>query len=357
MGELTKKSFEASEKNVKMLGRTYEKDGVLWLAHSASGMEFTVTGTHCSIEIVGDSMICSEISRARLAVFVDGERIADRMVDEVRQSVEVFEYDRARTVTVRLLKLSEAAHSVVGIARINVTSVGDICPTAEKPLKIEFIGDSITCGYGVDDEDYSHEFSTATEDAARAYAYRTAQLLDADCSLVSYSGYGIISGYTTQGVIDSSRCVPAFYENFAYSCGSTDGFDVSDIGWDFRRFVPDIIVINLGTNDESYTGNDEKLLRDYSNAYAGFLKTVRRNNPGARIICSLGIMGDLLYGAVCTAVGNYTAQTGDSNISAFRFTPQDGSTGYAANWHPTAATHAIAARELADHIKTAYPEH
>lgn len=58
--------------------------------------------------------------------------------------------------------------------------------------------DSITCGYGVDDEDRSHQFSTKTEDATKAYAYKTAQLLNADYSLVSYSGHGVVLGYTTR---------------------------------------------------------------------------------------------------------------------------------------------------------------
>ena len=53
----------------------------------------------------------------------------------------------------------------------------------EKPLKIEVIGDSITCGYGVDDEDENHQFTTATEDVTKAYAYKTAKALDAEYSI------------------------------------------------------------------------------------------------------------------------------------------------------------------------------
>ena len=48
-------------------------------------------------------------------------------------------------------------------------------------------------------------------------------------------------------------------------------------------------------------------------------------------------MSDILYPAVEEAVNDYFTETGDKNISAFHFTPQDGSTGYAADWHPTEA--------------------
>lgn len=353
---LSQKSYTAEKQYVKMLGRTHSEDGILWLALSASGVEFTMTGTSASVTIVGDNMISQDGNQARFAAYVDGERVVDEMITESEQTFEIFSSDTEKDVTIRLIKLSEAAQSTLGIKSIDVNSVGDIAPTAEKALKIEFIGDSITCGYGVDDEDRNHSFSTATEDATKAYAYKTAELLDADYSLVSYSGHGIISGYTTQGKKVAAQQVPAMYEQFARSYGSYNDYSVSSTSWDFSEFVPDIIVINLGTNDASYTGKDEELIREYIDAYVEFLKKVRSDNTSAHIICSLGVMGDDLYSAICTAAEEYTAETGDGNVSTFRFTPQDGSKGYAADWHPTAATHDGAAEELAAEIKSILAE-
>ncbi len=350
--ELTQKTFAADSQHVKMLGRTYSEDGILWLALSASGVEFTMKGTSASVTLAGDSSISTEENRARFAAYVDGKRVADEMIVEQEQTVEIFTSEEEKEVTVTLIKLSEAAQSTVGIKSINVTSVGDIAPTAEKALKIEFIGDSITCGYGVDDEDRNHHFSTATEDATKAYAYKTAQLLDADYSLVSYSGHGIVSGYTTQGKKVTAQQVPNMYEQFARSYGSYNGFSVSSVDWDFSQFVPDFIVINLGTNDASYTGKDETLIREYIDGYVKFLGKVRSDNPNAHIICALGVMGQDLYNAVETAVSEYSEQSGDTNVSAFKLSMQDGNkNGYAADWHPTAASHDIAAAEMAAEIK------
>lgn len=350
--ELTQKTFAAEPQYVKMLGRTHSEEGILWLALSASGVEFTMKGTSASVTLAGDSSVSNEDNRARFAAYVDGKRVADEMVVEPEQTVEIFASDEEREVTVRLIKLSEAAQSTVGIKSINVTSVGDIAPTAEKGLKIEFIGDSITCGYGVDDEDRNHHFATSTEDATKAYAYKTAQLLDADYSLVSYSGHGIVSGYTTQGKKVVAQQVPNMYEQFARSYSSYNGFSVSSVDWDFSKFVPDFIVINLGTNDWSYTGRDETLIREYIDGYVKFLGKVRKDNPGAHIICALGLMGQDLCEAVETAVSEYTEQSGDSNVSSFRLTMQDGNkNGYAADWHPTAASHDIAAAEMAAEIQ------
>ena len=345
------RTYEAEEQYVKMLGRTHSENGILWLAHSASGVEFTMKGTKCSVKIIGDSMISAEDNQARFVAYVDGERVVDEMITQSEVTYDVFSYEEEKEVTVRLMKISEAANSILGIDEIAVTSEEDIAPTAEKELKIEFIGDSITCGYGVDDEDRNHHFSTKTEDATKAYAYKTAELLDADYSLVSYSGHGTISGYTTQGKKVAAQQLPVKYDRFAISSGNApDGFSAAGIDWDFRKFVPDIIVINLGTNDYSYTGRDEELIKEYSDSYTKFLTKVRENNADAHIICALGVMGADLYDAMCTAAENYTAETGDNNISTFRLSTQDGSTGYAADWHPTAATHDIAAEEMADYI-------
>ena len=101
-----------------------------------------------------------------------------------------------------IIKLSESPMSAVGIEAF---AEGSAEALPEKPLKIEFIGDSITCGYGVDDEDENHQFTTATEDVTKAYAYKTAKALDAEYSMFSASGYGIVSGYTEGDELSANR--------------------------------------------------------------------------------------------------------------------------------------------------------
>ncbi|MNE59765.1 Endoglucanase E precursor [compost metagenome] len=124
-----------------------------------------------------------------------------------------------------------------------------------------------------------------------------------------------------------------------------------EIPWDFKRFVPDLIVINLGTNDDSYTKDEAVRQAEYAREYAGFLKTVRSCNPHAHILCTLGIMGDRLYPYVEQAVSRYTEETGDRNLSAMKFEVQQAADGYASDFHPSPVTHHKAADKLAAHIK------
>lgn len=352
--ELSQKNFAADEQHVKLIGRTGEAEGIRWLALSASGVEFTFTGTSAAFTIVGDNMTTNAEKQARYAVYINGEQTMDNLVDSAEATVTVFTADEAAETTVKLLKLSEAQESTMGIKDISITSIGEAKPTAAKDLKIEFIGDSITCGYGVDDEDRDHHFKCSTEDATKAYAFKTAQALDADYSLVSYSGNGIISGYSNDGNRVTSQLVPDVYTKFAKSWGNYNGmFNVSDLDWDFSKFQPNYVVINLGTNDASYTKGDKEKVMEYIDGYVDFLKVVREKNPDAHIICSLGVMGADLMVGVKKAAEKYTEETGDTNVSTFQFKTQDGNAnGYAADWHPTAKTHDIASAELTEYIKS-----
>ena len=341
--------------NVKLIGRTHTEGDTLWLAQSASGIEFTFKGTSASVDIVGDGSAFGQTdSMARFAVYVNGERTEDKMVDNYMMTVDIFSSDEPQDVTVKILKLSESANSSFGIKNLNVTCEGGISPTPEKDLKIEFVGDSITCGYGVDDEVKEHHFSTKTEDATKAYAVKTAEKLDADYSLVSYSGHGIISGYTSDpNKPVTSQLVPDIYEQFAKSYGSASSYYTVDAPWDFSAFVPDYIVINLGTNDDSYVKGKQEKKDEYIKEYAEFLKTVRKDNPDAHIIGALGLMGDSLYSSVEKAFEQYTADTGDTNVSTFHLSVQDmNANGIAADWHPSEKSHEIAAEELAGYIES-----
>ncbi|MBR5091314.1 MAG: GDSL family lipase [Ruminiclostridium sp.] len=338
--------------HVKLLGRTHTENDTLWLAQSASGIEFTFKGTACSMDIVSDgSAFGKSDSMARFAVYVNGERKIDQMVDDFMKTIEIFSSDSPEEVTVKVVKLSESGNSSFGIKKLTVDCESGIAPTPEKALKIEFIGDSITCGYGVDDEVKEHHFSTKTEDATKAYAYKTAEKLDADYSLVSYSGHGIISGYTGDASKkNSGQLVPPIYEQFSNS--SSKSYYTVDAPWDFSSFVPDYVVINLGTNDDSYVKGNKDKKEEFTTEYVEFLKMVRKDNPDAYIICALGLMGDSLYASVEDAVSRYTSETGDSQVSALHLTPQDMNTnGIAADWHPSEKSHEIAATELSDEIK------
>ncbi|MDD5900830.1 MAG: cellulase family glycosylhydrolase [Lachnospiraceae bacterium] len=340
-----------TEENVRVIGRTYMQKDTLWMALSGSGAEFSVTGTKASVIMKADSSARGdESNHTRVAVYLDGIRVADKMLSKAETTIPVFESEEEETHTVRVIKLSESAMSTCGISEIIVN--GQVSPTEPKEKLIEFVGDSITCGYGVDDEDRDHHFATGTEDVTKAYAYKTAENLGADYSMVSFSGYGIVSGFTGNGEKSGEQLVPMYYEKLGFSYGTYlgDGSPQA-VDWEFSKRQPDLIVINLGTNDNSYVQGKADRKEEYINGYVEFLKTVRKCNPNATILCTLGIMGTDLCPAVEETVARYQNETGDKNVYSMRFAAQLPSDGYAADWHPTEATHEKAATKLTAEIK------
>lgn len=348
----------------KQLGRTafHPETGTLWCGLSGTGIEFSFYGKECTLSLTGDTA-CSlgDTVAARYAVYLNDALVTDTQLTEQEQSVTLTNTaDEETPARVKLIKLSESAQSSVGIREICIASSrrifsqyqnGLLIPADPKPHLIEFIGDSITCGYGVDGQYGVDPFKTANENVMKSYAYLTAEALNADYSMVSYSGHGIISGYTTNGKALTSQLVPRFYAQTGHCSAVLENrHKIQDDIWSFA-VQPDLIVINLGTNDSSYTGTDAAKQKEFVAGYTEFLKKIREKNPDAPILCTLGIMGQTLCDAVELAADTYTKETGDTNIRTMRFDMQSEADGVVVDWHPSAVTHQKAADKLSGVIR------
>lgn len=342
------KNYSASGNNVKHLGRAYFDGKTLWCAHSGTGAALSFSGRRLEITVTGD--IAPECNRPRIAAFINGERVIDDVIDAPEKTYEILKSETSVNAEITVTKLTESAMSVFGISRIAADSDGKITPLEPKDALIEFIGDSITCAFGVDAEGKTDDFAVWDEDITKCYAYKTAEAFDADYSMVSFSGWGVISGYTADGGINAAETVPPVYDKIGYSNLSFGGKEVSSIKWDFKR-KPDIAVLNLGTNDRSYCLDFTEKRAEFENGYRDFLKKIREFNPEAHIICALGMMGDELFVNVRNAAEAYSAETGDQNISILHFDDQKAENGYAANLHPSVKSHSIAAETLIQKIK------
>ncbi|MBQ6213453.1 MAG: hypothetical protein IJJ57_11250 [Ruminococcus sp.] len=346
-------AFDCS--SAKITGRNYSKNNILYLLHSGSGAEFDFFGKElfitvgCDADSLSGGRVCNY---PRIAVLVDGRPIVRKVVSKAGERYKVICTDEASKHRVSIIKLSEAAFSIALLYEAETDDNAVMTPTEEKKLKIEFIGDSITCGFGVDDNNVEGDFSTAAENFMKSYAYLTASQLDADYSVFSYSGYGLISGYTADGVRNTDEILPQYYESLGYSHCSADGVRMQELPWDFSCFSPDIIVINLGTNDNSFCIKNEGAFDELEKEYLRFIGTVRKNSPQAKIICAIGLIDVETSESVKKAAESF----GGENVYTFFFRPQDGLLGYGAQWHPSEDTHSYAADELSDFIRSIVSE-
>lgn len=355
-------NFKPDKSHIKPLGRTYfNEQNQRWCVGTCSGIEFSMTGTKVTLHILGDNFATDPEQKdlhARMAVYMNEQLILDTMIDEPEKDYVVLDAATPITAVVRVLKLSESAFGDFAIADIKVISDNRIIPTPMKQHNIEFIGDSITCGYGVEDYELEGSFKTSTENGSKSFAYKTIQALDADYGICSASGFGIVSGYTGDGVKVEDELLPPYYDKISFSRSThKDGVNPCQQDWDFSRFQPEAIVINLGTNDTSYVeyaGSTEKQkerMEEFTVSYVEFLKKVRGYNPNARIFCILGIMGNMLYPCVEDAVARYSSGTGDDKVMSLGFEEQKEEDGYCLNWHPCEVTHSKAAKTLTHFLR------
>lgn len=337
----------ATAEDVRLIGRTCEDDGVVWLPQSGSAIEFKANGTRVEVEVVGDAAVGNKPDRRpRFAVLVDDKVVVDDTLDEPSRTVEVWNAKSASTAVVKVIHLSEAQYGAIGVRSITAESgnADPVEPTSAHDLCIEFVGDSITCAYGVEAANSEEPFSTQTEDFMDSYAYLAAQALDADYSTVGYSGYGIVSGWSDDGSKNAKMLVPPLYDLVA------TGYERQ---WDFSAHPCDVVVVNLGTNDFTYTGTDEDRMREFQAGYEAFLAQIRMRNPQAHIVCTLGAMGGQeLYPYVERAVSNFREQTGDERVVCYATDPIDvDRDGSGTRGHPNRISQQRCADALADVIR------
>ena len=180
----------------------------------------------------------------------------------------------------------------------------------------------------------------------KSYAYLASQELGADYSAVCYSGYGIVSGWTNDGARRTDKLCPPLYDVVA------KGYEQP---WDFVAHTYDAVVINLGTNDFSYTGTDPDRMSEFAQEYADFLSRVHELNPDAHLVCAIGTMGGQeLFPYIEQVVEEFKANTGFARITCYATEQRDPETdGCGANFHPNAKTQQRDAETLAGVIREA----
>ena len=221
--------------------------------------------------------------------------------------------------------------------------------------KIEFIGNSITCGYGNEGLKKEEHFDYATENHYYSYASITARNLDAQHWVVARSGIGAYRNYNGPKTGNPESNMLAQYEHIGYALKPELRKEATFLSekWDFNRYQPDVVCINLGTNDLSTSTYDVKLLKQN---YHKLLKTVRQHNPNAKIVF---LTGTMLYNKemelqrqILNEVEAEAKKAGDKEIYRFDMAPISGDEWYGNDWHPNVYMDEKMAGELTAYLRS-----
>lgn len=217
-------------------------------------------------------------------------------------------------------------------------------PTLPKH-KIEFIGNSITCGLGIEAKDPKAPFSLEQQNHYITYEAITSRNLDAQCVVVARSGIGVYRNCLGNPK-GTKGTMPDVYP---YTTFGTSGER-----WDFSRYTPDVVCVGLGTND---TTNPSYFVNLLYQSFFNFYKTLRAHYPKTKIVFLTGTM--LKSGSkrltdlrsVLDRLQQDAAKSGDHEVYRLDFTPADGSLGYGTGYHPSARQHSQMAEELTSFLR------
>jgi hypothetical protein len=203
--------------------------------------------------------------------------------------------------------------------------------------KIEFIGNSITCGYGSEGKSRDEHFTYKTQNCLHTFAAYTSGNLNADFIMVCRSGIGIYQSYGG----DTRFAMPLLYEEVVSG---------SPRKWDFKKFIPDVVVIELGANDLSSKVDSIK----YTDAYLGFLGKLREYYPTAKIVCVSGPggMNDDQHNRHFTNLVKGVVAEASKKLERIYYYGMETTEHNGSDWHPSAAEHQKLSFGLTSYLKT-----
>lgn len=354
--------------HLKVHGRTTGELSPLALFWSGSALELNVSGSELWVEVESDysayepwiSILINQVPISRMMV-TSGRRwicifrgMSEKVVKNVRiiRDVQAMSGDPECYLTVHGLKTD-----------------GELHPVEDKPMKIEFIGDSITSGEGAIGAKQEEDWISMWFSSVDNYAAMTAAALNAEYRIISQSGWGVLTSWD-----NNPHCnIPDYYSKI---CGVLTGERNAALGAgqenDFSAWQPDVVVINLGTNDGGAFNNPEwkdevteethkqrmnadgtlhpEDVRAFEAAVIGFLSKLRKYNQNAQLVWTYGMLGNLMEPAIREALETYIAQTGDGKVSYVSL-PDTTEATVGARWHPGKLSHEAAARALTEYIR------
>jgi len=330
--------IKANNSNICYSGRIAMTDSTAELSWSASSIKVNFDGTNIRV------ILKDERSDNNYNVIID-----NKVVSVLHPLQQKKEYVLASNLspgkhTLELFKRTEWAMGKTWFYEFELENGGKILPPpAAHKRKIEFFGNSITCGYADEDTTGKDRGTSPYENGYISYAAITARHFNAEFYNTSKSGIGITVSW-----------FPLIMSEMYDRLDATD----PNSKWDFSKYKPDVVVINLFQNDSwivKLHDNEQFKARFGAapptpefiiNAYSSFVKSVRGKYPKAHIICILGSMDATREGSPWPGyIDKAVASLHDKNIMT-HFIPYKKTNG-----HPSAKEQQAMADDLIGFIE------
>jgi len=314
----TQELVESGDVHVK--GATTQNAFSIPLNYTGSGIEFKA---NCKGTVkVEYNAIITRGYTVRFKVIVDGVEKEDATIKEKLSGELVLAENLPEGEhTFKFVRATE------NIGQIMVTAIsldGEYLEShSENLYNFDFYGDSNTAGYGTTyfkgDSDW-----TNYEDGTKAYAYLTAEALNANANIFAYSGMGVAVGGGTGGtgdtMLDKYPTLP-------------------------KNKNADLVVIFLGSNDVNKYEDLGLTKDDVISKYNDFIQKVRTDYTNAKIVMLSyrPQVDEILVPAI-----NQAKEAGVTDIYMLNNIPRGSSGGVS---HPNIAEQAVMAEFVTEYLR------
>ncbi|MDB5152001.1 MAG: electron transporter RnfD [Mucilaginibacter sp.] len=299
--------IKSHDPHIRYSGRIIMQDEASELSWQGTSLKINFKGTGVR------ATLKDEYGFDYFNVIVDNKVVAVIQPDSFRREYTLVSGLPVGSHKLELFKRTEWAMGKTWFYKFELDKNASILPPPPpQKRKIEYFGDSISLGYAAEDLTGQDRGTAPYENGYLSYTTLTAQHFDAEFHNTSRSGIGIMVSW-------DALTMPELYSRL-------DPTDAEN-KWDFSKYVPDVVVINLFQNDawlvkmpenaqfKAKFGNKPPTDDQTTKAYRDFVKTIRGKYPKAQIICVLGNMDAVKDGSPWPGyVQKAVAQMGDKNI-------------------------------------------
>lgn len=268
-GQKRVSTFRADDSNISYVGRVVKSDaGEVSFNWSGTYFMTRFTGTYCAIRV-------SDTKKNYYNIFIDNKLTGVVTTFGIDSIIVLADGLRAGEHSLLMQKRTEGEQGKTTIHGFELAPNGVFMKSGEKRDRhIEFIGNSITCGYGTEGLSKSEPFKAETENCNLAYGCIVSRYFDADYTLIAHSGRGAARNYGDTARVSRYTMKDLMMNTFD---------EENDIKWNFKDITPDLVVINLGSND--FSTKPHPLKEEFISAYDKIVSQIRKAYGNVPILC------------------------------------------------------------------------
>lgn len=272
--------YTASDPAVSYIGRVKK--------HTDGSVSFDWSGVYARVRFSGSriALKASDTKYNDFNVFIDGKPAGKIGLKSRDTSVTLAEGLGYGTHQLLLQKSTEGMEGRTTFHAFTVDKDAKLYSCYDEPTRlIEFVGNSITCGYGTESDEMHRPYDPRTENSYKSYGPILARFFGADYVLTSHSGRGIVKNWDDTVAVSAYTMRDRFLKLY----------DEGEEEWDFKAYCPDLVVINLGTND--YSREPHPTEKQFTDAYRTLIGHIRSRYGKVPVLCiaPLGIEQARLY--------------------------------------------------------------